>query len=65
MRFARFELYVDKAGESRWRFKASNGRVIADSGEGYSTRKKARTAARRTAELMAIEPRVFVERAPS
>ena len=25
----------DKKGEWRWRLKASNGRIIADSGEGY------------------------------
>ena len=30
-----FEVYADKAGEWRWRFRASNGKIIADSGEGY------------------------------
>lgn len=29
------ELYRDKAGEWRWKLKAANGRIIADSGEGY------------------------------
>ena len=32
---AKFEVYKDEAGEWRWRFIASNGRIIADSGEGY------------------------------
>jgi len=32
---ARFEVYKDKADEWRWRFIANNGRIIADSGEGY------------------------------
>ena len=32
---AQFELYKDKAGEYGWRFRADNGRIIADSGEGY------------------------------
>ena len=29
------EVYVDAAGEHRWRYKAGNGQVIAVSGEGY------------------------------
>lgn len=31
----KFHLYRDKKREWRWRLKASNGRVIAESGEGY------------------------------
>ena len=27
--------YKDHKGEWRWRLKAANGRIIADSGEGY------------------------------
>jgi len=30
-----FEIYKDKAGEYRWRLKATNGKIVADSGEGY------------------------------
>jgi len=30
-----FEVYKDVKGEFRWRLKAVNQRVIADSGEGY------------------------------
>ncbi|PSD28307.1 YegP family protein [Stenotrophomonas indicatrix] len=33
-----FVVYKDKAGEFRWRLYAQNGRVIADSGEGYKNR---------------------------
>lgn len=33
-----FEVYLDRVGSYRWRFRASNGRIIADSGEGYTTR---------------------------
>ena len=29
------EFYQDKAGKHRWRIKASNGRILADSGQGY------------------------------
>lgn len=35
---AGFDVYEDEAGEWRWRFKASNGRIMADSGEGYTKR---------------------------
>jgi uncharacterized protein YegP (UPF0339 family) len=30
-----FTLYQDAKAEWRWRLRASNGRIIADSGEGY------------------------------
>ena len=29
--------YKDAKGEWRWNLKASNGRILADSGEGYTT----------------------------
>ena len=35
---ATFELYKDKAGEFRWRLRHENGQIIADSGEGYTTK---------------------------
>ena len=31
----RFEVYLDKKGEWRWRLVAPNNRIIANSGEGY------------------------------
>ena len=34
----RFTVYRDAAGEWRWRLVATNGRTIADSGEGYVNR---------------------------
>lgn len=39
-----FELFEDKGGEWRWRMIASNGRIVADSGEGYSSKSGARSA---------------------
>ena len=30
-----FEVYKDDRGEWRWRFQASNSKIIADSSEGY------------------------------
>jgi uncharacterized protein len=41
------EVYFDAASEWRWRLKASNGRVLADSGEGYSDRAGALRALKR------------------
>ena len=35
---AAFHVYKDNAGEWRWNLKTSNGRVVADSGEGYGER---------------------------
>jgi hypothetical protein len=40
-RTATFEVYRDSAGEWRWRLVASNGNIIADSGEGYSSKQGA------------------------
>jgi uncharacterized protein YegP (UPF0339 family) len=37
-----FEIYRDRAGEYRWRLVHRNGNVLADSGEGYASRQKAR-----------------------
>ena len=34
----KFEMYIDKAGEFRFRLKARNGQIIA-TGEGYKARK--------------------------
>jgi uncharacterized protein YegP (UPF0339 family) len=37
-----FEVYRDSADEWRWRLVASNGNIIADSGEGYSSKQGAK-----------------------
>jgi len=39
-----FEVFKDKADEWRWRMVAGNGRIVADSGEGYSSKSNARRA---------------------
>jgi len=33
-----FEVYTDKRGQLRWRFKARNGQIIARASEGYTSR---------------------------
>jgi uncharacterized protein YegP (UPF0339 family) len=37
-----FEVYRDAAGEYRWRLVHQNGEILADSGQGYASRQKAR-----------------------
>ncbi|NHN48477.1 DUF1508 domain-containing protein [Halostella sp. JP-L12] len=47
-----FVVYVDKAGEYRWRLRHRNGNVVADGGEGYSSKQNAKkgiAAVQRTA----------------
>lgn len=40
-----FDIYLDAAGEWRWRAVARNGRVVADSAEGYTQKGSAKRAA--------------------
>ncbi len=62
---ATFELYEDKAGEHRWRLRHDNGNIIADSGEGYSSKSNARDAIERVqghapdADVLDIEQAAF------
>ncbi|KAB1188244.1 MULTISPECIES: HVO_2922 family protein [Haloferax] len=39
---AHFEVYVDAHGEYRWRLVHDNGNILADSGEGYASKQKAK-----------------------
>ncbi len=32
---AKFQIFTDRAGEFRWRLRANNNEIIADSAEGY------------------------------
>jgi len=41
----KFEVYQDKAGEWRWRF-SFNEKIMADSGEGYTSKQHAKRALR-------------------
>ena len=41
----RFEVYEDSEGQWRWRLIAGNGRVVADSAEGYARKRNAVRAA--------------------
>ena len=52
MRTAKLELYRDGRREWRWRLRASNGRILADSGEGYRRRRSARNAVDRVRTVL-------------
>src|SRR5690349_1561731 len=41
-----FQFYQDSAREYRWRLRAANNRIVADSAEGYSTRQACEEGAR-------------------
>jgi len=43
---ATFELFADTAEEWRWRLRHDNGNIIADSGQGYSSKQKAKQGLR-------------------
>lgn len=40
----RFKIYPDARGEYRWRLLAANGKIIADSAEGYTTKSACKVA---------------------
>ncbi len=35
---AKFQIFIDRAGEYRWRLRADNNEIIADSAEGYKAK---------------------------
>lgn len=39
---ATFELFEDAQGQWRWRLRHDNSNILADSGEGYASKQKAR-----------------------
>ena len=41
----KFHIYKDSSGNYRWRLKARNGQTVASSGESFSSKSAARTAA--------------------
>lgn len=41
---AHFEIYQDTSGDWRWRLRAANGRIVADSAEGYASKRNAKRA---------------------
>lgn len=52
----KIEVYQDTKGEWRWRAKAGNGRIVADSGEGYSSMSGAERAIKTALKVMEYAP---------
>ena len=53
MRHAKLQIYHDGRREWRWRLRASNGRILADSGEGYRRRASVYEAVGRVKSILA------------
>lgn len=47
-----FHIYQDKKGLWRWRFKSANGKIMADSGEGYHSKGNAQRALNRFRDIL-------------
>jgi uncharacterized protein YegP (UPF0339 family) len=56
------EIYMDRRNQWRWSLRSRNGHVIADGGEGYSTKSNARRAARRVGGALILARVVDVTR---
>lgn len=50
----KFHIYRDKKHEWRWRLKSRNGKIIADSGEGYKRKSACITATARVREAGSV-----------
>ena len=49
----KFEIFEDRAGEWRWRLVATaNGKIVADSGEGYASRWNVKRAVKQLVRKM-------------
>ncbi len=44
MKFPKFRIYKDRKGDWRWSLVAANGKIIADSAEGYVSKRNATRA---------------------
>jgi uncharacterized protein YegP (UPF0339 family) len=60
---AQYEVFPDKAGEWRWRLRAGNGEIVAQS-EGYSSKEHARDGVSTVATLIADTSAVVFLDAP-
>ncbi len=60
----KFEVYREKGNRKlwRWRFKAANGKIMADSGEGYSSQTAVKRAIDKFMRLIVGDVRVMMFR---
>jgi uncharacterized protein YegP (UPF0339 family) len=59
----KFELYTDAEGHFRWRLRATNGKIIADCGEGYVAKRDCEHGIELVKSLAAEAPVVEAEAA--
>lgn len=57
----KFRLYQDMRGEWRWRLLAKNGKIVADSAEGYASEASVTRAVRRFMKQITVVQRFLVE----
>ena len=55
---AKFVIYKDKKAEFRWKLVHSNGKIIADSGEGYTAKEGAKNGIK---SVMENAPKAIIE----
>jgi len=51
-----FRIYQDKRNQWRWRLRASNGKIVAESGQGYKRISSCVHAVKKLRELAACAP---------
>ena len=51
----KFTIWTDTRGEWRWTLRARNGRIVADSAEGYKSRRHAREMCKRINPAFPVE----------
>jgi uncharacterized protein YegP (UPF0339 family) len=61
MRKYRFHIFQDNRGAWRWQLRASNGRVVADGGEGYSSKRNAINGVLATLRIATNKNYLFVD----
>lgn len=51
----KFQIYKDSRGEWRWRIRAANGKIVADSGEGYKNQQDCIDMIRKIVKIEDVE----------
>ena len=60
-RKSKLEMYEDAAGEWRWRLKSTNGRIIANGGEGFHNKSACRSSWANVAGVFARDDIIVTE----
>lgn len=57
-----YQMFIDVAGLYRWRLKSRNGKIVAESGQGYSSKRGAIRGINITRSSVSCTAVIFVER---